>query len=721
MQLININHSHFNKISHLALLLCALFPLMTFAQFGNNPVNPPQNPRNTPSTTKPDSTNTDSVPKKNIAPNTRRIYPARFFGQDFDALRVKEDLATFHYWDELDTLQGVVNGLGLIGKPYRNSRFGVQDRWFTSDAWRNPLTDAPNVYLQNGETQAKYFDSKTPYIRLDFAQGPQRSPKTITLLDLTASFNVTSFWNLTAYYKRRQAESVYGGNTSDNRLVHLNSYFHTYKQRYQFFVNAQFNEFNNLFSGGVYRAYGSDESNAFIKGQEPINLSSARGRWNTKAVFADQYYHLIRSKDSTKLKQKLTLRNFYQYEYTNFDFIATSLNLASLQQNWFPSLPTFQDTSATEMSESFETNRLRVGAEANYAFNLKEYFEISIRGGVQYQQLSYIRKDSSYSISQNTFTQKVQGSVAIPKLLGLRYDLDFHTRPNNLFNPETYWENTFSLKLKGIQLSLHQLLHSQNPSLFQTYYKSGKSNAFTPNPNLKNQQLNHIRAQLRIAGKGKIWEKAAPKDSTIKLTAAAKFVAKDTLLNNYFYVQPFLSTISQAIYYDDTLHVRQAQNGANLTYTGIEIGGRYRFWRKMYVEGTICAQRGSVSDTADLFFTRYSKHLPNIYGKISCYYQNKTLYRGIMRLGIDASYNASYIADASDPISGEYYPTRQAYTMLPYPRVDIFFGTQIKRAYIFAKIINVTDTMFTYGNYTTPFYPVLPRTFSLGVNWVFFD
>lgn len=140
-----------------------------------------------------DTTAIDTVKKKNIKPDTRRVLTESVFEQNYNHKPVQVSLENFHYWDDLDTLTGISNHLGQVGKPYQHFRFGVADKWFASPYWRNPLTNAPNLYILNPETQAMYFDTKTPYVNIDFAQGPQQANKSITLLGVTASYNVTPF------------------------------------------------------------------------------------------------------------------------------------------------------------------------------------------------------------------------------------------------------------------------------------------------------------------------------------------------------------------------------------------------------------------------------------------------------------------------------------------------------------------------------------------------
>ncbi len=665
-----------------------------------------------------DTIATDTLKKKNIKPDTRIVSPQNAYRQHFDYPKQKPSMDKFHYWNEMDTLQGFVNHLGLVGKPYRHSRFGVHDRYFDLNIWRNPLNGNPNI-LMSMPNNIRYFDSKTPYVNVNFAQGPQRDPDKITLLDFTVSQNIRPFWNMTAFYKRKQSDSRYANNLADTRQMYLSSYLHDYKNRFQVFANAQYNSFDNYYNGGTFREVASKDSFAFEGAGSAVNLNNTVGKMIVKNLYADGYMHILRFKDSLKASQLLVLRGTLSHEYVYQRLVATGLSAANLHENWVPVLPTLRDT-ASKMNEENENFQYKAAAEARYGLQVKNIFHFEANGGLAYELNQNVRKDSAYKIYQNVFEQKVHALLEVPKVLDFTYLLDFRTRPNNLFNPETFFQNRFAIALPikkkdslsvqqiPIRISFTQLLHSQNPSLFQRYYKAESgTNFYVPNSNLKNLQVNHLHGKVE-------WELAA-KVRDIK-------GKKDTLLANYIYVQPFLTQLFQYIYYDDSLQVKQAQSGQYLTYIGAEAGGRLRFMRKFYIEAKATLQKGSFTAAPDTFFKMYAAHLPIFYGKMGLFYENTRLaYKGILRVGVDAWFTTSYAGDAFDPASGEFLPSATLYYMPVYPRIDVYFATQIKRAYIYAKVMNVTDGLLTPGSYTTPFYPTMPRMLSFGVNWTFFD
>ena len=86
---------------------------------------------------------------------------------------------------------------------------------------------------------------------------------------------------------------------------------------------------------------------------------------------------------------------------------------------------------------------------------------------------------------------------------------------------------------------------------------------------------------------------------------------------------------------------------------------------------------------------------------------------------MDITYFSNYSGFAPDVISEEFFPT--LYQVPSYAMANAYFSTQIKQAYIFFKMSHVNEGILQDGYYTTPFYPMLERTFSLGISWAFFD
>lgn len=671
----------------------------------------------------PDSTQRDSIRKKNIRPYTRVISSTQLYNQDFQFGKPKESLDLLQYWDDLDTLAGYVNHLGLVGKYYRHTRYGIADKMLPTAHWQNPVTGNPFVYMPS-QSNIRYFDTKTPYIRINFAQGPQRESKIITLLDVLFSQNVTPFWNVTAFYKRRQAQSAYGYHTTDNRNIYLSNYFHTFNNRYQLLGDVQYNEIKNALNGGVFKAFGDSTMPSNTLGAA-INLYDANTRLFQKAAGITQFYHLLRESETATIKQTLSFKNALRHEYVYQIFEGKNVTYSQMQEIWINPLPALEDT-ATALHQAVASSSYDAQIEANYHVKLGNALQIRAYGGLHYKYIRFVRKGEelrTFNVEQSIVKPNVHGELKIPKL-NFRYYLDFYTAATNLYKPETFFQNRvlwqpFQVKFRQkvtdstqvsvkfpVNLAFVYSLFDQNPTFYQAYFQGGQGSVFRGNANLNNQQIQHLHAKLSIDGVARI---------------RMRDRQPDTLLANHVYVQPFFTRVSQFIYYGDSMRVKQAAIGQSLNYTGLEVGGRVRFWRKMYFQLAGCVQQGIVTAAPDTFFAQYKSYIPNAYAKASLYYQNNQVKYGVLRVGLDVWYNTQFLGQGIDAASGEFYAAANPYPVMGYPRIDVFFSTHIQRANIFLKVVNVGDGLIAPSYFTTPLYPGLPRMLNLGLNWTFFD
>lgn len=692
-----------------------------------------------------DSLDADSMRNQEpvkIDPDTRLLSREALFAHESYLHTYIYDFATTHLFDELSFAPGFVQTLGQISKPYQVFYQGFNERYFKRPFWRDPVMGKYNRYILNGETQVAYLDTRTPYVNMQFQQGGRE----LQIASVMASINVSPFVNVTAYTKNRQAVGPYPQFVSDDRILYASTNFHDKGERYYGFASVTFNEVGGVLNGGTFREQDSlyqveegviiDNSffynGAFLKNQARLTIDNADFKTINKSLHFDHYYHLIGApNDSTPGPHRLTLRHAIGYEYAYQRFFDTSIDSALLSRHLIPVYPTLNPGSR-KLEESFRTDEIKTFGAASYTF--EGSFRFHTQAEVGYENLKLFQ--DSTSLTQNTFRQQVKARLQF-SLLDAR--LDIERGISNLFAPETYasleadlfpwpakspfrilapepdsliekkgppvftrpdsvavkaWERFRPLRLYG-----RAEINDLNPTLFQTYFRPDSTNAFQPNADLSNQQMSSYRIGLA-------WRQAVP------------VLRGDTLLPNHAYLHGFLSRAGQMITYDAAMTLHQAPDDANLTWYGAVLGFRYRFLRKLYVETEATFQQSRSSE--DKFLSQYERYVPQISGKTSIFYDNRSLsIAGILRLGVDIYYNTSYVGQTVDPLSREFFPA--TYEVPGYVRVDAFFATQIKRAYLYAKMVHINEGIPVAGYYTTPFYPMMERTFTLGVNWSFYD
>ncbi|NLL28971.1 MAG: putative porin [Bacteroidales bacterium] len=91
-----------------------------------------------------------------------------------------------------------------------------------------------------------------------------------------------------------------------------------------------------------------------------------------------------------------------------------------------------------------------------------------------------------------------------------------------------------------------------------------------------------------------------------------------------------------------------------------------------------------------------------------------------LETGLGAWINSSYYADAYNPNLQFYYSQRNIKTGgFIYP--NFFVRAQIKRAIIFAELINFTAGLVKVNYWQTPGFPLHDRSFRFGISWCFFN
>jgi len=688
-----------------------------------------------------DTTARDSVldlydPAKQIPPDTKHIFPEASFSHREEIRRsFAPKMEGLMYFDPMDSVYGTVQTLGQIGKPALISPYGLKLRHSAAPYWRNPIYGRYNVYVLNPETQAPYYDTKTNFVNIDYAQGA----RSLQILDGTLSRNITPEWNMTGHYKSRRSQSPYSGILNQHRVLAATTNLRSRNNRYQLFANWNYNELQDGVNGGMYRLERDIDfdSTTFFKAVETPLLSDAVHFQIHKAVYVDQIYHLfghakgdpMPQVDSLKkpgkkppvyedrTRQRLSLRFTSSLSGGYQRFTDAGIDTTRNQTGFIAAYPALADTNNLNHELRSDDLKLRGGASYSLVFPEKMYWNLQAYLG--FQRLSMLVANSN--LADTRTEQRVTSELYLPSL-NLRQRFEGRRTSSTLFNGETYLYADLSLAprlvnaaqdsisddstaFNGIiterpfQLAAAVSFYDQNPSVFQQYYPRTDYLTISGNPDLRNSQILHIHAGLT-------WES----DRSV--------VLGDTIFSNILGLKAFLSRAGRMVYYTRQMEVEQADAGEGLTWFGVELNGRVRFLKKFYAEGNMRYQQGSTAATNDLAY--YATHLPRFHSTIDVFYDNRNVeFAGSFRLGARLHFFTNYGGMGMDAFTGEFFPTD--YTVKAYPRLDLYAMTQIKRAFLWARVIHANEFLLAPGYYEIPFYPALERTFTFGVNWSVYD
>lgn len=696
-----------------------------------------------------DSTFQDStrpIFTKEVAPDTRRISPDDLFSHKPHETPVSVNMVRLPHYDKLDSLKGFVQTLGQMGKPYQAARFGFNDRHFQQKSWRNPVFNRYNVYVLNPETEVPHYDTKTQYLAMDYAQGS----RSLATIDGILSRNINPQWNVTGYYQNRRVNGVYGSHETSHRSVGLGVYYRNPSRRYHLFSTGTFGELTDNINGGAVNITGSAQENTFQKSLQNTVLTDAQQKRIVKNIRVDQIFHLlghpkapkkdtISADSSIGVHKKapahhLSLRWTNRIEGTYQRLRDNTVDTGRVFHNFVSPYP-YLDPDTSTISYGLTTTAYQTEGAMSYSFSPSEGLDWNLQAALGYEAVTF--RNEGEILTDNRATQRVLSDLTIS---GINMHLHGEARrtSSSLFDAETYAmaemrlaprlrkdslrrigdissaptseaalmdasEDVNRMRLltpDPLQLWVRLSFFDQNPSFFQQYFRPRVGSLFSLNDSLKNSQLLHARGGISWTGNRRV-------------------LGPDTTLANFVSLQGFFSRAGRFIYYSPSFEVLQANTGESLSWVGVELNARYRFWKKFYAEADVTLQQGSTGATStDL--VRYTNHLPQAHGRVSLYYDSQSLdFVGQLRIGADLHFFSEYQALAPDVLSGDFYPTN--YVIPAYPRLDGYVAFQVKRTYIWIRLIHLNELLLERGYYTTPFYPELERTFTFGVNWTFFD
>ncbi len=620
-------------------------------------------------------------------------------------------LASSYTWDRLQRVNGFVQSLGQIAKPYQVWYDGAAERFYQRNLWYDAVMGRYDRQIGDPLTSVKYYDTRTPYVDIFYTQGPDK----LLLTDVTASQNITPFWNISLKVHRNLSEGAYRSFVSEQTTFWVSSNFRSKNRRYYLFGNVTLNGLNNQIHGGVPRS-GSEFSlvdgvhrdnltsynQSFFKGFSSPVLSEASLSRNVRGVVVDQYYHLIGHPDSSG-RHRLTLRALAYGEQNYRRFYDASPSVSS---QLIPVLPTLEE-GASRIETDWTAWQGKVAAEGSYTWTPRDGFRVHADGGISYQLIN-LSNDSLLITNQNITDQYVSGELRSPWLtvnghikqrVSTRFSAQRQVGASAVMYPLVR-RGTADTATSPLQLFAQLDLDDLNPTLFQAYVFGDSGNVYTPNPNLENQ--------LRFYANG-----------GIGLRETSPLRDGDTLLPMYLKVRGFYQRFDRQIYYDSLMRAQQAPAGEPAQWIGAAVDARLRLWRHFFVETHTNLARGSVNSD-DLSRQWAARSIPLVSGRTALYFDSRDVsWAEQARLGLEVFYHSNYLGQTVDPWSGEYFPTN--YYMIPYARVDAFAAVRLMGVYVYLRYQHLNELLPYGGYYTTPFYPMMERALTFGLRWRFFN
>jgi len=525
-----------------------------------------------------------------------------------------------------------------------------------------------------------YYNTTTPYTRLDYSQSENKSNNNETRFNVIHSQNINPFWNFTLRTNQEKSDGQYNAQESKNNFITLYTSYN--KDNWNVYGGLISNKVQNNENGGL-----NDEKDWLNAQEDPdywsTNLNSSTSKLTNRTFYANGEYRLgklIEGEEpgSDKFIPLVGVLYSFNHDRNTQTFIEEEDDDNTFFENTY-----FGDDYTTDKIKfNKTTNILQLkqyeNADKKFSFGKRAYagHELS-RGSMPLKLTSdstdVERMDIKYSsafLGGGIYreTGKFWRWNFDGKLYFLGRNLGQTEINGNIAKPFKFWgDSTATLNLTGA-------IENRVPDYFQERFISN---------HIQWRQDLEMEQRMTVGGSIKI-----PKR---KFEIGAKY----SIINNYIY--------------NDTLGIPD-QTGEEILVLAAYLDKDFSY-NRFHFRTRLLWQKASNETYI---------HLPAVSAFVSTYYQFTISKVMFTQIGADVRYNTSYYADAYAPSTGLFYLQNET-KLGNYPYIDIYATLRLKRTKVFFKYMNV-GTHFLDGTYmTTPTYPMNRATFRLGVSWAFYD
>ena len=548
-------------------------------------------------------------------------------------------------------------------------------------------------------SKLKYFNTNTPYTRLDYTQSENKSKNNETRFNVIHSQNINPWWNFTFRADLAKSDGQYLYQSTKNNST---SIYSTYiKDNWSVHAGFITNRLGNDENGGL-------TSDSLLQGgKDPrywnVNLNSSSTSLRNNYFFSDTEYRIGKLIDTVET-QKPRFRpifgiiHSFEMNTNKHDFTdKESTEDAFFRNNYY--------------SDSYTTDSIRFHRITN-TFQLKQYendskkFSFGKRVFIGFE-IDHGSMPGKYveNRAQKDYPTWIFGPAPADRVkdsLVLRTDIHYtNTFIGGGIFRETgrFWKWNFTGKFyttgrNAGQTELSGLIYKPLPFLGDSLASisfSGSIENRVPDYFQENFMSNHYK-----------WAQNLSMEQRMIAGGVFRMPQRNFELGaNYAIINNFI--------YNDTLGIPD-QTSKELLILSAYIDKDFHY-RGLHLRTRILWQKAS--DETYI-------HLPEWSAFISGYFQFTISKVMLAQLGSDLRYNTSYYADAYSPATGLFYLQNEK-KYGDYPYIDVYASLRLKRTRVFFKYMNV-GTNFLDGVYmTTSHYPMNRATFRLGVSWAFYD
>ena len=572
---------------------------------------------------------------------------------DYSLSNVDTAIGELHEYTWVEASRRKFQNLGNIGT-------AMEPVFFTPDVNFGAKTGF-NAYapFHINPEDVKYYDSKSPYSKINAVFGGQR--RNVTEVNLTR--NVNPFWNVGFFYRRIGTEKQIGSSgRNDRQTVATAYYFHSHyiSQNGKFALMGYFarNKHEVEESGGV-----KTDSTMVLPDYFDDNTA------NPNLQNAESMDFRLSSHLYTHYKLDELIQVYYDFYYAQY-------------RNFFDDIPLRSGANSGDI-EFYEQFYGPILINPDSTSRSAKFTEINNEGGIK-GDIGDFHYNFYLKYRYLDFFQNHLPGTNVDDELYAGFYLDYDIGKTRKLKAEGSYVTgnayRFHANYKGKFLEASYTRSSSKPGyIFNRHY----SNHHFWENSFNNVDADQLKGRI-IFPLGK--QKIAP-----KLT---------------------LSNVVNNIYLDNEITPQQTGGAVQILSPGLDVHFQVG---KFHLEGEgIYTQLTGDSEAINTF------RIPEIFVNGRLYYYN-ILFDGKLevQIGVEGHYKTDYYAKAYDPVLQQFY-LQDEFVIPEYLLLDAYVNFRIDSFDAFIKFENISQPP-NGGYFTTPYYPGTPGFISLGIGWMFFD
>lgn len=570
-----------------------------------------------------------------------------------------------HLHDPLLRSENLYQNLGIMGQAHKSIRFDYdREIGFSYLALPYPL------YFKQ-QKDLDYYDLKTSYTRLAYTYGISqensiRATHAQSTHGVNFVFNIQGVGN-TGYFTHQNTKNI-----SVDMLIH----YEIPSGIYGFRASYIFNRLKAEENGGLFNPLDFKEHlNKQLVGYN-LNLYNAQSTINTHDVLFQQYVNLQSAKEKNDNKPHYfgTLTHTFQYKNLKSKYFDTDLDSTFYRSTFYIS----PDTTNDSIHYHSIVNTLQWSSYKPFEKQSTKRYFLHFSGGIRHEYVETFpnRRRNDTLINRyigNTFTLFANTEIRLFAIMDIGANL--------AYSFANYNKNDVNANLK-IDFAINREKH-HHLGLSANFYRN------SPDYLYAHYHGNHQQ-----------WDTTWGKQSILKLSAYYQY-QQYQLSFNYFMLDDY-------VVLDKDYHPTQLDKTASVLQLNLYVPFRYKGWG-FDLNG--CLQ----------YSDNHYVPVPLFAGKFNLFYVFNLFQKKMnLQLGASCFYNTTFYADGYYPVLHQWY--HQEFQQVGnYVYIDTYINMRVKRFCLFFRLGHAFAGLMGYDYFSTPNYPAQGRSYSVGINWRFYD